>query len=108
MKTKIYKPGNLNPLARKMLKDQRVSVVVENFLGVDWHQKTKVFPNFVVFKNPKDFPDKFVVRLFDGQQPTRLVAVKDTLEEARATIPKIFYKVPCSEKDDHIIVETWL
>ena len=40
MKTKIYKPGNLNPLARKMLKDQRVSVVVENFLGVDWHQKT--------------------------------------------------------------------
>lgn len=54
MKTKIYKPGNLNPLARKMLKDQRVSVVVENFLGVDWHQKTKVFPNFVVFKNPKD------------------------------------------------------
>lgn len=40
MKTKIYKPGNLNPLARKMLKDQRVSVVVENFLGVDCHQKT--------------------------------------------------------------------
>lgn len=62
----------------------------------------------IAFKNPKDFPDKFVVRLFDGQQPTRLVAVKDTLEEARATIPKIFYKVPRSEKDDPVIVETWL
>lgn len=94
--------------AIQMLKDQRVSVVVNNFHGVDWHKQTKVFPAFTVFNSPSDFPGKFVVRLFDGKQPTRLVAIKDTIEEARATIPSIFCMVPRSERDDRVIVETWL
>lgn len=108
MKTNIYRPNTLNPTARRMLEDQRVSVIVESFHGVDWHKQTKAFPNFSVCQNPKDFPGKFTVRLFDGQQPTRLVAVKGTLEEARATIPNIFYRVPRSSTDNPVIVETWL
>lgn len=107
-KTMIYNPQTLNPMAQQMLKDRRVSIIVEDFHGVDWHEQTKVFPTFTIFEKPKDFPDKYVVRLFDGKQPTRLVAVKETLEAARATIPQIFYRVPRSETDDPVIVETWL
>ena len=108
MKTKYYKPNKLNPIAKAMLKDQRVSIIVENFHGVDWHKKTKTFPTFVVCKNPSDFPGKHTVRLFDGDQPTRLIAVKDTLEEARKTIPEIFIPVPRSTTDNPVIVETWV
>lgn len=100
------KPGDKR--AMQMLKDQSVSVVVNNFHGVDWHKKTKLFPAFTVFRSPIDFPGKYVVRLFDGNRPTRLVAIKDTLEDARATIPPIYHMVPRSERDSHTIVETWI
>lgn len=108
MKTKVYKPNKFNPIAKAMFKDRRVSIIVENFHGVDWHAKTKKFPVFVVYDSPEDFPGKFTVRLFFGEQPTRLVAVKDSLEEARKTIPDIYIPVQRSESDIPAIVETWL
>jgi len=107
-KSLIYKPDKLNPMAQKMLRDQSVSVIVENFHGVNWHEKLKTFPIFTLYHNPTDFPGKYVMRLFDGKNPTRLIAVKDTLEAARATVPKIFYRVPRKDTDDPFIVETWL
>lgn len=108
MKTKYYRPNKFNPIREKMFKDQSVSIIVEDFLGVDWHKETAVFPNFVIFDSPEDFPGKFVVRLFDGTKPTRLIAVKRSLEAARKTIPEIFIPVPRSETDKTAIVETWL
>lgn len=101
--------GNQNPAAtERLLKDRRVSVIVKDFHGVDWWKQTKVFPNFAVTYNPGDFPGKYCARLFDGQQPTRLVAVKETLEEIRATIPPHFLRVPRQRNDDPVIIETWL
>lgn len=90
------------------LQDPSVNVIVDNFHGVNWWKKTKVFPIFTVFCNPKDFPGKYVVRLFDGKAPTRLLSVKDTLEDARKTIPPLFKRVDRSPTDDPVIVETWL
>lgn len=108
MKTKYYRPNKFNPIREKMFKDQSVSIIVEDFLGVDWHKETAVFPNFVIFDSPEDFPGKFVVRLFDGTKPTRLIAVKRSLEAARKTIPEIFIPVPRNKTDKTAIVETWL
>ena len=92
--------------------DPTVSVICDNFLGVNWFEKVKVFPVFTIYYNPKDFPKKYVVRLFDGDKPMRLLAVKDTLEQARATIPQEppfgFMRVNRDVKDDPAIVETWL
>jgi hypothetical protein len=104
----VYEGAKGDPLTMRLLKDRSVSIVVKDFHNVDWHKRTKVFPIFTIFKDPTDFPGKYVVRLFDGKQPTRLIAVKDTLEDARATIPKIFYRVPRSERDNPVVVETWL
>lgn len=104
----IFKPNKRTPTVDKLLKDQRVSVVVENFHGVNWWEQCKVFPVFTVFNSPKDFPGKYVVRIFDGKNPLRLITVSDTLEEARKTIPPMFMRTDRSEKDDPIIVETWI
>lgn len=92
----------------RRLQDPSVNVIVDNFHGVNWWKKTKVFPIFTIYHNPKDFPEKYAVRLFDGKAPTRLLSVKDTLEEARKTIPPLFKQVGRSPTDDPIIVETWL
>ena len=108
MKTKYYKPNRISGIRKKMLKDQSVNIIVEDFLGVDWQKKTVAFPCFVIFDSPEDFPGKFVVRLFDGTKPMRLIALKRSLEAARKTIPEVFIPVPRSETDHPKIVETWL
>lgn len=105
---KQHKRKKFSRQERRQLRDPTVNVIVDNFHGVNWWEKTQVFPIFTVFFNPKDFPGKYVVRLFDGKTPTRLLAVKDTLEEARSTIPPMFLRVDRSPTDNPVIVETWL
>jgi len=97
-----------DPATQRKLADRRISVIVDSFHGVDWWKKCKKFPVFTVYYNPTDFPGKYVVRLFDGPQPTRLMAIADTLEAIRKTIPPLFHCIPRDTKDDKIIVETWL
>lgn len=69
-------------------------------------------PLFTVYYSPTDFPGKYVVRLFDGPLPTRLLAVKDTLEDARAAIPQGpplgFVRTERSKTDDPVILESWI
>lgn len=97
---------------RKINKDPYTSVIVDNFLGVNWFGKTRKFPCFTIYYSPRDFPGKYVVRLFDANMPTRLVAVKNTLEDARATIPQDqqlpYMRFEASEKDAPSIVESWM
>ena len=109
MKTKAVEGKLGTPETQAMLADQSVSVIVTDFHGVNWHEKCKVFPCFVVYRRPKDFKHyNFVVRIFDGDRPLRLLTVGDTLEDARKTIPKGFLRVPPTKTDDPIIVETWV
>lgn len=108
MKQKNRSGKKLTRKERQLLQNPAVSVIVDNFHGVNWWEKTKVFPAFTVFYNPRDFPGKYVVRLFDGKAPTRLMTVKDTLEAAHSSIPPMFYRVDRSPEDDPVIVETWL
>lgn len=86
-------------------------MIVNNFHGTNWRDVVK-YPMFVVYKNPSDFPGKFVVRLFNMDKPVHMAAVKDTLEEARAAIqqgpPFMFHNVGRSPQDDPVIVETWI
>ena len=68
---RIYKPAAVNQITKAMLKDRRVSIVVENFHGVNWHDKTKAFPCFVVYDSPKDAP-------YNGERYTRRRKADDT------------------------------
>lgn len=67
------------------------------------------FPVITVYKNPADYPDKFVARAFDIHRPTDLVAIADTYEELLKAIPdQIMVRVDRSEEDDPVIVEIWI
>jgi hypothetical protein len=67
-----------------------------------------VIPIIVVYKNPSDYPDKYVARLWDSDKPTEFVIIKDTLAEVRALIPAGFIRLAPSVGDDPVIVETWI
>jgi hypothetical protein len=63
---------------------------------------------FVVYDHPRDFPEKFVVRRWQGIVPTAEFALADSLEEARAKVPGDCVRIDRNPADDPAILETWL
>ena len=71
-------------------------------------RKNTMFPIICVYRHPKDYPNKFVARLFDIDIPTDVAEVADTLDEIRQTIPPNMERIERHENDDEYIVETWI
>ncbi len=66
-------------------------------------------PCIVVYDHPKDFPDAFVARLFDGEQPTEVHAQADTLEVLYTQLPlQGLARIPRYQQDDPVILEAWI
>ncbi len=69
-------------------------------------------PLICVYKNPADYPDKYVARLWDvkrpSAKPTDMVVLADTLEEVRSIKPEWMAITPRQEADDPVIIETWI
>lgn len=64
---------------------------------------------YAVYKNPSDYPGKFVVRKFIGETPdVNPSIVADSLIEARKVIPRDKVRLTPSITDDPVIIETWL
>jgi hypothetical protein len=68
----------------------------------------KCVETWTIYQQPKDFPDGFVVRLFHNALPTDIFYFTETLEEARAYIPRSKNLVGRHPQDPPSIVETWL
>ena len=66
-------------------------------------------PCIVVYDHPKDFPDAFVARLFDGEQPTQVHAQADTLDALYTQLPLHgLVRIPRYKQDDPVILEAWI
>lgn len=71
--------------------------------------KQTTIPIITVYRNPADYPGKFVARVWDVDRPTSLAAVADTYEELLEAIPTHnMHRMEPSAKDDPVIVETWI
>lgn len=73
------------------------------------------YPVYAIYKNPSDYPGKFVVRchrIIPGRVVTDRdpVHVGDTLTEARWNLPKrdTLRRLPREETDDPAILEMWV
>lgn len=102
------KKKKLTPAAREALRNPNTLVEIDTFKGVDWYKHTKIFPAFIIYQSPEKFLGKYVVCLFDGNKPTRLMSMKDSLEEARAAVPENFVCSPRTKNDAPQIVESWI
>lgn len=64
---------------------------------------------YTVYKNPSDYPGKYVVRIFHGEIPEeKPLCVEDTLEAARSHIPPGLVHLHRTHEDDPVILETWI
>lgn len=76
----------------------------------DYEELTEqaAIPVIIVTANQDDYPRRYVARLWDMSVPTstQYMALKDTLEELRKTIPAEMSRLPAAPDDS--IVEAWL
>ena len=64
---------------------------------------------FVIYKNPSDYPDEYVVRRFLNDIPDlKPFAVENNLYLSRLKIPEGKVCVARSKDDDSVIVESWI
>ena len=76
----------------------------------DYEELTEqaAIPVIIVTANQDDYPRRYVARLWDMSVPTstQYMALEDTLEELRKTIPAEMSRLPAAP--DESIVEAWL
>lgn len=76
----------------------------------DYEELTEqaAIPVIIVTANQADYPRRYVARLWDMSVPTstQYMALEDTLEELRKTIPAEMSRLPAAPDDS--IVEAWL
>lgn len=65
-------------------------------------------PMVVVYCRPRDYPNSYVARVFNGNRPTNVVIVKDSLAEIRGALPDGMIRLGRDANDDPVIVETWI
>lgn len=65
-------------------------------------------PMLTVYNRPSDYPDKFIVRMWDASESTRYITISASLEEARKSIPPSMVCLNRMEKDDPCIEEVWI
>lgn len=69
-------------------------------------------PMAVVYNSPKDFPDMYLCRIWEGAgcHPTTAATQRFSLEELREDIQAAGFSIliPRSPEDDPVILETWI
>ena len=70
---------------------------------------------WTIYKNPKDFPDQYVARMYDLDEATDTHFAADTLDPVRTWVIEQAAKegvspfcLPPQKDDDAFIVEVWV
>ena len=64
-------------------------------------------PIFVIYRKPRDFPSRIVVRAWYGNVPSPAFLVLDSVDDARAVLRGLSC-LGRFENDDPCIVESWI
>lgn len=85
-----------------------LSKVADNIVDLDLSNLK--MPIGVIYDKPLDYPDKFVIRIFDGTAATNAIILRESLEECREVCLAggMHTKIPRAMDDDYCIVESWI
>jgi hypothetical protein len=90
-----------------------MDIIVDSFIHDLKLYEGYIMPIITIYKNTtKDYPGKFVARLFDIKPGevmyTRYIMLSDSLEWIRKQIPPNMTRFQPSENDDPVVLETWI
>lgn len=82
--------------------------IVQSLKDVDIRKLT--YPICTIYKNPSDFPDNYVVRLFDLNRPTNIIIIRNSVTDCRADLMAAGFTTHFMRdfRDDPCIVESWM
>lgn len=67
---------------------------------------------WTIYFSPSDFPDEYVARMFEFDQPTKNIFHGAGVMSLRALIQNCsdheLYKIPRSENDHPSVIESWI
>ncbi|MCD8308915.1 MAG: hypothetical protein LUD19_03590 [Clostridia bacterium] len=89
-----------------MADQDRIITGAFDYLKIE--KAARIMPMITIYEHPDDYPDKYVARVWDANEPTRLVALADTLDEIRKAIPPNMVPIQKGHADDPCIVELWI
>lgn len=84
---------------------------MENDIVVEEFDKSKVgfkIPIICVYNKPQDYPKHYAARLWDGETPTNIVALSESLAEIRKLKPVEMISIRRHQMDDAAIEECWI
>jgi len=90
-----------------------MDIIVDSFIhDLDLGSMT-LMPIITIYKNTtKDYPGKYVARLFDIRPGevlyTRYIMLADTVTKIRKEIPRNMTMFMPQENDDPVVLETWI
>ncbi|MDF2984911.1 MAG: hypothetical protein K0R50_421 [Eubacterium sp.] len=88
--------------------DSSGDIILETFIDVNLAPIANP-PIIVVYNSPKDYPGKYVARLWNiKNKPTRMVVLSDSLAEIKKMIPVHMILVPPVASDDSVIVGSYI
>lgn len=79
---------------------------VLDFLYIDFSPYK--LPMIAIYYNPKDFPGKYVGRVYDVDGAKKIHSVAGTYKDLKDRIPPWMIRIGRSPNDDPCILETWL
>jgi len=86
---------------------ERNDIIVERF-NLGQIRRTVKAPIICIYDSPADYPNQFAARLWDLDKPTRYIAVAETLDAIRKSIPEGMIRFHRDQNDDPCIVESWI
>jgi len=70
---------------------------------------THLPPVYAIYKNPSDYPNRFVLRRWIGTMPDdEPLAVEDDLDSCRDKLPEGLVKMKPDYFEDPVILEVWM
>lgn len=81
--------------------------VLNNFSEINIREQT-CLPIIAIYKHPRDYPGQYVARLWDIDKPTHYIVLNDNIDSLRQIKPLWMTILMPTERDDPVLVETWL
>ena len=81
-------------------------VILDDFINHNF--KLYFMPIITIYKNPSDYPNLYIARIFDFGNRTNTITTANSLIAIRQKIPKYFGRIIRDNEDDPYIIESYV
>ena len=81
-------------------------VILNDFINHNF--KLYFMPIITIYKNPSDYPNLYIARIFDFGNRTNTITTANSLIAIRKKMPKHLERIRRDNEDDPIIIESYV